>query len=87
MKIRISTHPIDSDLLDTLKINTTSLVENRRVGSVLSRLAKKGYKQIHVSFDKDQYGQEDAPYYLLQCRWQLSQEEGGNSLNSFPATP
>jgi len=51
----VTTHPIDFTLLDKLRINKTSEVPNPKLGSILSRLVSKGYKDINVSSEVDEY--------------------------------
>ena len=60
---RITIHPIDTELLDKLRINHTSRVVNARVGSVVARLIKAGYKAVHVSNFTDDYNRRVIGYH------------------------
>ncbi len=53
---RVTIHPIDNPLLDKLGIQNTTLVQNSRLGSVLSRLVLAGYNVPHVSVGTDDHG-------------------------------
>jgi hypothetical protein len=53
---KITCHPIDFKLLDKLNINSSDVVANPRVGSVIGRLVKAGYTNISTHTSEDQYG-------------------------------
>ena len=50
---RITIHPINTALLDKLRINHSSKVTNARVGSVIARLVKAGYTNVSVYAEKN----------------------------------
>ena len=60
---RVSVHPVDFHLLNTLKIPENSMVANTRLGSVLSRLIKRGYGDLHVTTIEDERGRLAINYH------------------------
>jgi len=65
MTVRVTIHPIDWELLDKLKIKENPTVENRRVGSVITSLAKKGYTNQNIYYWEDRDG---GPELQIHCK-------------------
>ena len=49
MKIHITIHPIDNELMKQTNIYTSSMVKSQSVGKVISTLAEHGYIGCHSS--------------------------------------
>jgi len=60
---KITTHPIDTDLLDRLGINSSSKVTNPKVGGKILQLARAGYTEVQVSVGEDEYGRMEIKYH------------------------
>jgi hypothetical protein len=68
---RITTHPIDTDLLDRLGINSSSKVANPKVGGKILQLARAGYTKVKVFIGEDEYGRMEINYHCKKVEEEL----------------